>query len=88
MDGPADPLVYVPQPAFADHLHLAVDEIVHWAADVDRVLLRVGVMLADLRDAAIPPHAATVAAACESFAARRPMHVPVDPAYPADTGLR
>ncbi|HYN29533.1 MAG TPA: DUF2254 domain-containing protein [Dermatophilaceae bacterium] len=46
----------VPTPAFADYLHLAVDEVARWGADADRVQRRLSVMLQDLHDAALPEH--------------------------------
>ena len=80
--------VHVPQPDLKDYIHLAVDEIAHWAADVDRVQRRLGVMLEDLREAAHPVQRAAVASALESFAAGAPGQVAPNPAHPTDTGLR
>ncbi len=48
--------VDVPQPAFADYLDLAVDEIAHWGSDSDRVMRRLETMLEDLRSAARSEH--------------------------------
>ena len=48
--------VDVPQPDFGDYLHLAFDELAHWAADNARVQRRLQVMLDDLRAAARPEH--------------------------------
>ena len=69
-------------------LVLAVDEIAHWGAGVDRVQHRLAVMLRDLQDAALPQHQAAVRRARAAFdqhdegASTRP-----DP-QPTDTGLR
>jgi uncharacterized membrane protein len=80
--------VHVPQPELKDHIDLAVDEIAHWGADVERVQRRLGVMLRDVYDAALPVHRATVGRALASFSDRslgqRPRHIP----EPTDTGLR
>ena len=80
--------VHVPQPGLADLLDLAVDEIAHWGADVDRVQRRLGVMLRDLHDAAIPVHRPTVERALESFSdGRASLHATRAP-EPTDDGLR
>ncbi len=80
--------VHVPQPALADLIGLAVDEIAHWGADVDRVQRRLGVMLRDLHAAALPLHRETVEQALELFsgggATRHPGPIP----EPTDDGLR
>ena len=80
--------MHVPQPGLADLIGLAVDEIAHWGADVDRVQRRLGVMLRDLHAAALPVHRETVEQALESFsgggATLQPRRVP----EPTDDGLR
>ena len=53
LDQTGRPLVDVPQPAFVDYLHLAVDEIHHWATDDERIQNRLRVMLDDLHEAAL-----------------------------------
>lgn len=80
--------VHVPQPDLANHVALAVDEIAHWGADVPRIQRRLGVMLRDLHDAAIPAHRRTVAVALESFSSHPPE--PDRASFPeaTDTGLR
>ncbi|HEY0642443.1 MAG TPA: DUF2254 family protein, partial [Nocardioides sp.] len=80
--------VDVPQPSLADYLALAVDEIAHWGADVDRVQQRLAVMLRDLQDAAVPQHREAVRGALASFGARgHDVRVGPEP-EPTDTGLR
>jgi uncharacterized membrane protein len=80
--------VDVPQPAFADYLALAVDEIAHWGADVERVQQRLGVMLRDLLDAAVPQHQPAVRQALTSFSEHdHGSSVRPEP-EPTDTGLR
>jgi uncharacterized membrane protein len=80
--------VHVPQPDLEDHITLAVDEIAHWGADVERVQRRLGVMLRDLHAAAIPAHRPAVARVLESLPARiagtRVERTP----EPTDDGLR
>jgi uncharacterized membrane protein len=53
LDRTGRPLVQVPEPAFVDYLHLAVDEIGHWAKDDERLRRRLRVMLDDLYEAAL-----------------------------------
>ncbi|WP_165865540.1 DUF2254 domain-containing protein [Vallicoccus soli] len=80
--------VHVPGPALADHLALATEEIAHWGSDSPRVLRRLDVMLADLREAALPEHRDAVDAA---VAARRSaaQDAPAPgPGDPSDTWLR
>ena len=48
--------VDIPQPDFGEYLALAVDEIIHWGADIERIQRRLRVMLHDLLDAARPDH--------------------------------
>jgi uncharacterized membrane protein len=80
--------VDVPQPSVADYLALAVDEIAHCGADVERVQQRLAVMLRDLLDAALPQHRDAVRGALASFSAHdHDPRVSPDP-EPTDTGLR
>jgi uncharacterized membrane protein len=80
--------VHVPQPALGDLIGLAVDEIAHCAADVDRVQRRLAVMLRDLHDAAIPIHRPAVAHVLEELSGRLPgPYADRDP-EPTDSGLR
>lgn len=80
--------VHVPQPDLAGLVALTVDEIARCGADVPRIQRRLGVMLRDLHDAAIPAHRRTVAAALESFSGHPPH--PDRARFPeaTDTGLR
>ncbi|CAN5545897.1 DUF2254 domain-containing protein [soil metagenome] len=80
--------VHVPQPVLADYLALAVNEIAHWGEDVERVQHRLGVMLRDLYDAAIPSHRQTVGLALESFSDRSSDRRTSPTPEPTDTGLR
>ncbi len=80
--------VHVPQPGLADHLGVAVGEIARAAADDGRVLDRLGVMLADLDQAAVPAVHTAVVTALEAFGARHPAHVPQDHTDPTEAGLR
>lgn len=80
--------VDVPQPSLADYLALAVDEIAHWGADVVRVQQRLGVMLRDLEDAAIPAHQPVVRRALESFYEHSSGRGTRRSPEPTDTGLR
>lgn len=79
--------VHVPQPDFEDLVRLAVDEIAHWSADVERVQRRLEVMLHDLHEAAIPAHRATVSRALEALSERSGPPTSINP-EPNDTGLR
>ena len=83
-----DLAVHVPQPILADYLNLAVDEIAHWGADVERVQQRLGVMLRDLNDAAIPTHRPAVGLALELFSDRSSDRRTQPTPEPTDTGLR
>ncbi len=80
--------VHVPQPGLADFLTLAVEEIAHWGADVERVQRRIAVMLRDLSDAALPPHRPAIGQALASFTDRFPDHPPRQSPEPTDIGLR
>ncbi|SED14329.1 Uncharacterized membrane protein [Nocardioides exalbidus] len=80
--------VHVPQPGLADLIGLAVDEIAHWGADVDRVQRRLGVMLRDLYLAALPVHREVVGRALASFSADRTSLGPGTAPEPTDDGLR
>ncbi|GAB3019337.1 hypothetical protein GCM10011376_29590 [Nocardioides flavus (ex Wang et al. 2016)] len=80
--------VHVPQPDLADLVDLAVDEISEFGAGVDRVMRRLGVMLEDLRSAAVPEHAGAVDAALAAFSTRYPVQGLEGWAEPTDTGLR
>lgn len=80
--------LYVPQPAFADYLTLAVDEIAHWGADNERVQRRLWVMLDDLHDAALPGHRPALAQALSSFDSHSSRNNWDDPQPPSDIGLR
>ncbi len=80
--------IFIPQPGFADYLDLAVTEVAHWAADSDRVLRRLRVMLHDLQEVARPeyqPVLARVLASCESGPSTHPRE---DAQAPTDVGLR
>ncbi len=80
--------VDVPQPGLDDYLALAVDEIAHWGGDVDRIRARLGVMLRDVLEAALPAHQPAVRRALDSFATRSgDTRVGPEP-EPTDTGLR
>ncbi|TGN65725.1 DUF2254 domain-containing protein [Nocardioides eburneiflavus] len=80
--------VHVPGPGFSDYLALAVDEIAHWGSDVDRVQHRLGVLLRDLSEAALPAHRPAVARALQSFGdPSRALWRKQSP-EPTDTGLR
>lgn len=81
-------VVDVPQPTVADYLALAVEEIAHSGADVERVHTRLGVMLRDLLDAALPQHRGAVSKALDSCSGHdRGSRVRGEP-EPTDTGLR
>ncbi len=80
--------VHVPQPSLADYLTLAIDEIAHCGADVERVQQRLGVLLRDLSDAAIPAHRTAVARALEAFADRASSRTTRRSPEPTDIGLR
>jgi uncharacterized membrane protein len=80
--------VHVPQPDLEDLIGLAVDEIAHCGAEVDRVPRRLGVMLRDLRDAALPQHRPCVTRALESFSHRFPGLSTEHEPEPTDSGLR
>lgn len=80
--------VHVPEPDLAHHVAVVVEEISHEAADVARVLHRLGVMLSDLRQAALPAHRGAVTTVIEAFSAQHPGHVPKDPTAPTDTSVR
>ncbi len=80
--------VHVPQPILADYLALAIDEIAHWGADVERIQQRLGVMLRDLHDAAIPKHRPAVGLALELFSDRSSDRRTQPTPEPTDTGLR
>ena len=77
----------VPQPAFADYLTLAVDEIAHWGSDTERVQRRLRVMLEDLEDAALPKHRPALARALNSLGRNSSPTERGDPP-PSDIGLR
>lgn len=80
--------VDVAQPTFAHYLALAVDEIAHWGADVERVQARLAVMLRDLQGVALPAHEPAVRRAVEAFADHPPdSRAGTDP-EPTDSGLR
>jgi len=78
----------VPQPAFADYLTLAVDEIAHWGADAERVRRRLRVMLDDLYDTALPQHRPALAQALSSLGCDSPPTNWGDRQPPSDIGLR
>lgn len=78
----------VPQPAFADYLTLAVDEIAHWGADAERVRRRLRVMLDDLYDTALPQHRPALAQALSSLGCDFPPTNWGDRQPPSDIGLR
>ncbi len=80
--------LYVPQPAFADYVTLAVDEIAHWGADAERVQRRLRVMLDDLHDAALPEHRPALAQALSSFDSDSSPTHRKGPQPPSDIGLR
>ena len=88
LDGTGRPLVYVPQPAFADYLHLAVDEIRHWATDDERIQRRLRIMLDDLHEAALDecqPAITRLAASFRPPEATAPLDAWLDA---TDVGLR
>jgi uncharacterized membrane protein len=88
LDASGRPLVYVPQPAFADYLHLAVDEIGHWATDDERIQRRLRIMLDDLHEAALDEYKPAITCMSARF---RPADVisPVDAWLDeTDVGLR
>ncbi len=80
--------VDVPEPAFADYLDLAVDEIAHWGADADRVQRRLGVMLVDLEGVARPEHRPAVVRALGRGLWRLPAVADNDSPLASDTDLR
>lgn len=78
--------VDVPRPDFGDYLHLAFEELAHWAADNARVQRRLQVMLDDLYAAALPEHRP-----CLDRARARGEgwpNTPADPLAATDVGLR
>ena len=78
--------VDIPQPGFADHLELAIDEISRWGADAERVQRRLRVMLHDVHDVARPEHRPALARALSRHAPAA--GGPADPLAPSDVGLR
>ncbi|WP_435769519.1 DUF2254 domain-containing protein [Nocardioides sp. SYSU DS0651] len=81
-------LLHVPEPAFADYLGLAVDEIAHFGADTDRVMRRLRVMLDDLLRAATPQHRGAVSTLLGSLGGEASTGSPAGAPPASDTGLR
>jgi uncharacterized membrane protein len=88
LDQTGRPLVQIPQPTFADYLHLAVNEIRHWATDDERIQRRLRIMLDDLHEAALEDYKRAITRLAASF--RSPeVAVPVDGWLDeTDVGLR
>ena len=79
--------VVVPEPRFADHLEVAVDEIARWGSDSPRIQHRLSGLLRDLATVALPQHRPALGRQLARWDEGMPGEGALD-RTPSDAGLR